>query len=35
MEDVKITYTFNEEGPTFQEIIEEILFSSIEILERG
>lgn len=35
MEDIKITCTFNEEGPTFQEIIEEILFENIEVFERG
>lgn len=31
MEEFKVTFKFNEEGPTFQEIIEEILFKEIKI----
>lgn len=34
MEDIKITCTFCENGPTFQEIIEDILFNNLEVLKR-
>ena len=31
MEEFNVTYKFNEKGPTFQEIIEEILFKELEV----